>query len=432
MAREDWRKGYYQLQVSQDSSRYLCATAWDPERGVRIFRPERITFGPANAPAQFCRVATAVLQIVAFFFATPAIPHVDDDIFIETVGAMASARRAVVLVHDLLGFQLSAEKAVPSRLAHDGSTLGLEELGTGVPRGIALGVEWDWATTARDRQLGILARVRLPVFKSIKYQNRFRKVEQRRRMSDGEARKLASTTDYAPSATLNKCARAFTKVLQDWGRSTTPGRRPLTPTASVALPILRAFLGDDTWHKVLTQATSRPFAIIFSDAKGRSSNSEGQSQVERLAAVLITATGGRYTILDASAPDAAAWLKGASSEHRINECESLAALLGLHSFAPFQHDAEVVHFVDSTAAEGSLIKGYSGSATLAAVAGAYWTTAGRCNAAAWIGRVPSRLNVADGPTRGDLSAIEAFGWQHTQPTLPPARPWQVLLQGKIE
>lgn len=233
-------------------------------------------------------------------------------------------------------------------------------------------------------------------------------------MSNGEARKLASTTDYAANATLCKCAR----------------QRPLTPTA-VALPILRAFLRDDTWRKVLTQATSRPFAIIFPDARGRSSISTGHLQLERLVAVLITATGGRYTILDASTPDAVPWLKGTNSEHRINECESFAALLVLHSSAPLSHDAEVVHFVESSAAEGSLIKGYSCSATLAAVAGAYWTTAGRCNAAAWIGRVPSRLNVADGPTRGDLSAIETFDWQHTLPTLPPAKPWQVLLQGKV-
>ena len=133
-------------------------------------------------------------------------------------------------------------------------------------------------------------------------------------------------------------------------------------------------------------------------------------------------------MLDASAPQAVAWLSGLSLEHRINECESLAALVGLHTFAPFLHDAEILHFVDSTAAEGSLVKGYSCSATLAATASAYWTTAGRCSIAAWIGRVPSRLNVADGPTRGDLSAVEAHGWQHIAPTLPPSQPWQVLLQ----
>lgn len=113
MALEDWRKGYYQLRVRQDSSRYLCATALGPEFGVRISKPECIMFGAANAPAQFCRVNAAVLQIVAFYFATPAIPHVDDDIIIETIGAVASARQASVLVHDLREFQLSPERVVP-------------------------------------------------------------------------------------------------------------------------------------------------------------------------------------------------------------------------------------------------------------------------------------------------------------------------------
>ena len=430
MAREDWWKGYFQLLVSQESSRYLFAAAWDPKQGVRIFKPQRITFGPADAPPQFCRVDTAVLQIVAHYFIVPAVPHVDDDIIIETVDAMASARRALILVHEKLGFRLSPGKAVPSRLAADGSAIRLEDLGTGVPRGVALGVEWDWAVSARDKQLGILARVRLPVCKSIKYQIRYRRVEICGRMSSGEARKLASTTDYAASATLCKCARVFTKILRDWEQSPRLGRRTLTPTAQLALPILRAFLGDNSWHKVLTKSTSRPFAVIFSDARGRYLEA-GEWRAERLAAVLITATGGRYTTLDTSDRDATAWISGMGSEYRINECESLAALLGLHTFAPFLHDAEVVHFVDSTAAEGTLTKAYSRSATLAATAGVYWTTAGRFSIAAWIGRVPSRLNVADGPTRSDYSDMEAWGWQHTPPSLPAAHPWQVLLQNSL-
>ena len=176
-----------------------------------------------------------------------------------------------------------------------GSTIGLECLGTGVPRGIGLGIEWDWATSAKDRQLCILARICLPECKSVKYQNRYHSVEARHRMSSGESRKLASTTDYAASATLCKCARAFTKVLRDWEKSPTSGRHPLSSAASVALPILRTFVGDNSWHKVLSQATSRPFALLFSDARGRSRDG-ATWQVERLAAVLITAAGGRFTI----------------------------------------------------------------------------------------------------------------------------------------
>ena len=214
MAREDWWKGFYQL-VSRDSARYLCATAWDPELGVRIFEPARITFGPANAPPQFCRLDTAIVQIAAYYFAVPAVPHVDDDVIIETPKALPSARKALILVRGILGFELSPGKAVQSRLAPDGSTIGLELVGTGLPRVIALGVEWVWATTTTDRQRGVLARVRLPACKSIKYQNRYCQVEFRQRMSSGESRKLASTTDYAKSATVCKCARSFTKVLRD-------------------------------------------------------------------------------------------------------------------------------------------------------------------------------------------------------------------------
>ena len=40
---------------------------------------------------------------------------------------------------------------------------------------------------------------------------------------------------------------------------------------------------------------------------------------------------GHFTALDASAPKAMAWLSGLTTEHRIDEYESLAALLGSHT-----------------------------------------------------------------------------------------------------
>ena len=96
-----------------------------------------------------------------------------------------------------------------------------------------------------------------------------------------------------------------------------------------------------------------------------------------------------------------------SSEQRINECESIAALLGLASFSKALEGSDVLRFVDSSAAHGILIKGYSKSPPLSAVTSAYWTLVGR--ACPWVGRVTSKLNVADGPTRGDTSVIIGYG-----------------------
>ena len=78
-------------------------------------------------------------------------------------------------------------------------------------------------------------------------------------------------------------------------------------------------------------------------------------------------------------------------------------------------------------AEGSLIKGLSASRTLSAIAGAYWLQVTLHSAAVWIGRVPSKLNIADGPSRGDLGEVTAHGWAYTAPWLPQVGPWAALL-----
>ena len=62
-----------------------------------------IMFGGAGSAFQFCRFGTEVLRIAAEWFAILTIPHVDDNIIVETQDAMASARRALVIMHADLG-----------------------------------------------------------------------------------------------------------------------------------------------------------------------------------------------------------------------------------------------------------------------------------------------------------------------------------------
>ena len=162
---------------------------------------------------------------------------------------------------------------------------------------------------------------------------------------------------------------------------------------------------------------------MFSDARGRTGTLWG---TEQLATILIMAGGGAYTFIMASDTSVVEWLRHVTSDQRINECEGIAALLGLATIASTLEGVDLLYFVDASAVQGILIKGYSRSPTLSAVTSAYWTLAGQCKATMWIGRVPSKLNVADGPTRGDYTAVQAHGWAYSAPYMPPAKPWQVL------
>ena len=108
-----------QLDLYETSQHVYCATACDDALGIRIFKPLKILYGAANRPPQSCKVETAVLTIMCELFAVPAVPHVDDNITVETVDAMATAGQAMVAVHVALGFKLSPAKAVPSRMRDD-------------------------------------------------------------------------------------------------------------------------------------------------------------------------------------------------------------------------------------------------------------------------------------------------------------------------
>jgi hypothetical protein len=288
---------------------------------------------------------------------------------------MPSARMAMLQVHEALGFTLSPKKAVPCRLTSEGAIMPSTGLQTGVSQGVALGVEFNWNVTPIERSRGVLVKVRIPSFKAIRYENRVVSVVSRRRMSSAEARKMSGTVDYISSAAAQKMARAFAKPLRDWESSGRIGRRPLTTEMLVALQSLIPFFRNDSWNPILGHAVARRFAILFSDARGR-----GEWGSEKLAAILIMAVGGAYTAIDASSVSIRDWLQHVQSEQRINEWESIAALLALATFSSILEGVDVLHFVDSQAAQGILIKGYSKSATLSAVTSAYWTLAGKCRA----------------------------------------------------
>ena len=191
------------------------------------------------------------------------------------------------------------------------------------------------------------------------------------------------------------------------------------------MEVLGHFFLQQDWAPVYARAIARPFAILFSDARGKQSDTVSGS--EELAAVLLTMSGGCSTIILASEPQVQEWTRHFMSKQIINECGALAALLGISSFASRLQNYDLMHFIDYTAAEGTLVKAYSKSVNLAAIASAYWSIAAKSNINAWIGRVPSKLNLADKPTRSDFKDMYIFGWGFVPAVMPDAEPWSMLL-----
>ena len=114
--------------------------------------------------------------------------------------------------------------------------------------------------------------------------------------------------------------------------------------------------------------------------------------------------------------------------HIINEAEALAALIWIQTLRNHLQGLDIFLFVDSKASEGILLKGYSSSAQLTVIASLFWKTVRQGKASAWIGRVPSSLNVADPISRGCFDIAQTLQAVQLTALLPGVSAWETLLQ----
>ena len=187
--------------------------------------------------------------------------------------------------------------------------------------------------------------------------------------------------------------------------------------------ILRQYPSRTIYHDAL----KRRYCIGFTDARGRAASENDEAWgPERIAGVLVTEQGAQFFSVSAGRRDVADWLP-TGRRTRINEAESLGALLFLHTFAERLKGCDVLLLLDSMVAEGVLIKNYSTSPYLVSISGAFWHQVGVVDAAVWIGHVPSKANLADDPSRGEYRAADLWGWVGAEVIIPMRTPWARLL-----
>ena len=76
---------------------------------------------------------------------------------------------------------------------------------------------------------------------------------------------------------------------------------------------------------------------------------------------------------------------------------------------------EVLVFIDNDSAPDALIRGFSSSEASAKLARAFRLRCAGLAAAPWFARVPSPSNLADAPSRGESSLLNATGAKPLQP-----------------
>ena len=105
----------------------------------------------------------------------------------------------------------------------------------------------------------------------------------------------------------------------------------------------------------------------------------------------------------------------------------MGPLIAFSTFAETLRGGDVRALIDSAAARGVLIKTYSASRHLTAIAVALWRTVGAFDVAMWLAHVPSKANLADAPSRGDFQLAEKLDWQRLQAKVPDCSHWERIL-----
>ena len=94
----------------------------------------------------------------------------------------------------------------------------------------------------------------------------------------------------------------------------------------------------------------------------------------------------------------------ASKKQIIFEAETLAAVLAFALWKERFSNRRCVIFVDNEGTKFSLLKGSSDNSTVDLLAGLFAELESSIHSFTWLARVPSKSNIADSPSRNDVSA----------------------------
>ena len=96
----------------------------------------------------------------------------------------------------------------------------------------------------------------------------------------------------------------------------------------------------------------------------------------------------------------------------------LAVLLLLATFEDELFGSALLAFIDNDGVLGSILRGSSRAPEVNIAVGHLWLEVAACCIAPYFGRVESKANLADGPTRADMANLQQLGASFVVPRLP--------------
>ena len=204
--------------------------------------------------------------------------------------------------------------------------------------------------------------------------------------------KLVGLLAFASSAAWGPLARSHLASLYGllaWASSHIDVRTMVCATSD--LEWWRQWLLEARVITVVPRVIALPFVIIYSDA-------EKDGGIGALLAV-----DGEFQWMAGRVPSAVA-SKLKERKTQIFPFEVIAAVVSLIKWGPLLDGRRIIFFVDNVGARGSLASGRSSQPDVHGIVRAAWQVAVKYRLAVFFVWVPSALNVADGPSRGDSVA----------------------------
>ena len=103
---------------------------------------------------------------------------------------------------------------------------------------------------------------------------------------------------------------------------------------------------------------------------------------------------------------------------QIAMVEMIATVVALETFAHLIQGKKVIFLVDSESVLGALVKGYSSREDLCGLTEIFWFQVSDLEVLMYLDRISTDANIADDPSRDDMSVAEALKWVIAKPVLP--------------
>ena len=380
----DLKQAYRQCAVHPESERFAHIVVYCPDsKRNMVFKMRALPFGSVKSVHSFLRMSSCLFSIAAAEFAIPVTSYFDDFITICERGEMKSVFGCMSGLFKLLGWRFAeqGDKAKPfaETVVALGVTLNVSQLHTGL-------VTID-NTANRKSEIGA-------AIDNIITSGSLAKLD---------ALRLRGRMQFASGQIFGRLAKKVLAVITGhaYGSSTSQ----LSPNLVTSLVLYKKLLDVDV-PRELRIGSNKSFCV-FTDASFEPDHPEWQAG---LGAVLCSTEGKIIQYFSVHA-DAALREKLNVSQRKtiIFELEFFTIWCALRCWSKWFRDSQVVLYTDNDGVRDCLIACQTDSTNGRQILDACLRAEFELRGNFWFARVPTDSNIADWPSRNELSFFTDAG-----------------------